>query len=667
MASSDFDFDPTAIDARPAELATVPTRPYVDPRPRWWGHRAWKAIFGRKAKPVASTTRVVTPDPVSEPSSTEDLAGDPDRIPGLHDEPAAVDPAVVAWLDPRTMESRPSEEEPAHDGPTLDPDVVLARNVREIGDQAYTLAADYDPASGISMLFALVSSWFGDLWSQYRNMGTDQLTAALAQAKAPLSDVVAIANERTLALRVAVKSVMGKRLMEVERAKPAIDRLRTELRKLAIGIVGNPELPVLVKSGRDKGEQALVICAVFAIALMFDVIFNSGLLRYHSNKWVALAFSFAISVFGGLSAFWAGKTLKAYFANRNARVERDAYFVGTNGTDPETGIPVQVFPLPADTRFNLVLSHVFFGGICLSVILYRWALSRSLGDLGGSIGFVVILVSLYVYELIFDRPEHPRAAEYVAKKTKLDDAEATLAQMSDFGDNPDLRRVWTAYDADMEQFVVARREQSARREQGRELFLTLVRQVQAAPDWFAAEWRVAARRLVRSVGETRESSDELDTAFDEAKPEFVLEFPFELEATIQEMEIVPAEEDGISGRLARNDFDNLIPELWEEVVEERKQELETAAETTRQAAIAAAERDRAEAERVRLEAVQSAEQARAATEVAQRERAEAATAREAAQREADRITDLARRRAAAQGAHAWRPKITPPTTGRRRS
>lgn len=466
---------------------------------------------------------------------------------------------------------------------TLDADNVLGKPVREINEKLPTLARAYEPGR-ISELFRTIRGWFDDLWSEYQVRAEEEFDSVVDEVLQPFVEIPVNIDDQNAKLRNDVKASLLKRAVSMEQARTKMADLKREIRELAIGIWGTPDIS---PKPTNRVDEALIVAAAFGISLWLDSIFNAPLLRFVANTAIALAFSVAVSLGGSLFSYWSADSLKKKHQWRNADRQREDRFRETRGLDPVTGKEARVFPLPAETDFHIRLNHAFFLGIVVGTTIFRMALSPTLGDMGGSLGFIIVLAGVYAWKIKYGKSVHPREAEYFEKKKELVKTDAEIAQLGVLAGETETRPLFNQYNSDLNNVEARNRENFSVWRQARERFMTLVQQFRDALPWLRDRFNEAAEELAALIGDKlEENRAALDDAIENARPGFQQDF--DIERAMREVEEIRAAEPmDIAGRIAN--FETLRSNLWGEALEEAKRAVDEARQRETDAATLTAE------------------------------------------------------------------------------
>ncbi len=441
-------------------------------------------------------------------------------------------------------------------------------DIEEMRDQSNSLADSYE-VGNMETLFRILGAGFTTLWGQYGPIVNQTLTTALETMRSAIvpSATVNIA-ERNDALKAEVKTIVATELERADVAPTALKTAQNELRDLTVQLVGNPKTTPAYAS--KSGQDALETFAAFLIVLTLDLLFFMGLVRGATTRNEALAFSFAVSIFGSLASYWSAMFLNKYFAFRTAVAERNACFPAGVYQDNQKPVP-PVFSLPAGTMFMLILSHGLFLGILIGTAIYRNSLSHGRGVWAGTIGVTMVLVGFYMYKLVKGKSVHPRAGEHEALKESivtLDEAVKTTTNVN-FANNDAIKAAFANYNDGLrggEKGVPAK-------VLAKNTLLRLIGEARKASGWFADEFTDAAKRLVSNIDSDftknrAETSDELERLVDVTMPEFNNTFGVDLNAMSAEANAVrDTTETEIPGRIKT--LGELLPGIVTEVKAER--------------------------------------------------------------------------------------------------
>lgn len=311
---------------------------------------------------------------------------------------------------------------------TLNPATVVgASPIQSLELAAEQAAGEYDPKKSVRTPIKALAKLVNDLYGEYRDYGLgvlDTAAAAFRQCQTNYDNTKTAANTAEMdGLRAQAQTILTRKADRQIEVRNRMKRLSTEIRKLTIGIVGDPDREVKAPSLMMWfGVPAAVLTATFVLEFMlnFDVV------RFASDRNVSTAFSIVVSLAGLGFALMAAKAERTKTTYKNAQVALARRF-GQGGYDRETKSVAMLLPLDTGLPAMSTFSHVALIGLVTIVLLFRLYVigtesEPNLGSLAGTLAFAFCVAALYAFERWWmPGIEHPRLRELLDKQDELAD------------------------------------------------------------------------------------------------------------------------------------------------------------------------------------------------------------------------------------------------------
>lgn len=365
------------------------------------------------------------------------------------------------------------------------------------------LAVTYTAEVGFKPLLEKVWGWVVDVRNSY--------AIKVGEVFHDLAGKVAESLERFKELEPAQKLKDGFRAILAHKAvlycqvRDNLEPARKKLRRMNIGLTGNPERGINVES---ITLTLLVLGLYSAIALAMEFRLNMPVLQGSTSREISGLISLILGIATITGVIFAASKRQERELHENANIELERYYADKpSGRDPVLGEIARVFPLSAGHSFRYQMSHIIAFGVPVLLIVMRTFVIYSQphpnwwGGISGSLAFFILAVVVYVLKIhLPGSPETSRVNEYRDAKKEVSELEKSMVVLQNplatTGDGTGLVASWSLYNDTMKVF-----EDSNQTSEVSALIARLEDQVKASGEYFTQALTTSAVALANAVKE----------------------------------------------------------------------------------------------------------------------------------------------------------------------